>query len=349
MATLHIGGFPIGPHHEPFIIAEIAQAHDGSLGTAHAYIDAVADAGGRAIKFQTHIAEAESTPGEPFRVKFSKQDASRFEYWKRMEFTEEQWVGLYEHTKDRGMAFISSPFSVEAVELLARTGVDAFKIGSGETNNPHLMRAMARYGKPVLVSSGMSTWDEIHDAYNLVNSLNLPLGLFQCTSMYPTPHDKVGLNVLRDMLDRFDCPVGLSDHTGKIYSSLAAVAHGANMLEVHVVFHRGLFGPDVSSSLTFDEFAQLNEGANAIFEIERYPLEKDAMAEELGRMRQLFNKSVAVRNALNEGDVLEADNLTVKKPGTGIPANKLEELVGKKVLRAVAANSLLTPEDIELS
>lgn len=347
MDSLHIGGFPIGPHHEPFIIAEIGQAHDGSLGMAHAYIDAVADAGGRAIKFQTHIAEAESTPGEPFRVKFSKQDATRFEYWKRMEFTESQWAGLYDHTKERGMAFISSPFSVEAVELLARTGVDAYKIGSGETNNPHLMRAMARHGKPVLVSSGMSTWDEIHDAVNLVASLQLPVGLFQCTSMYPTPHDKVGLNVLREMRERFSCPVGLSDHTGHIYSSLAAVSHGANLLEVHVVFHKGLFGPDVSSSLTFDQFAQLNEGANAIFEIERYPLDKDAMAEELGRMRQLFNKSVAVRKAVNKGEVLTAENLTVKKPGTGIPAGKLEELVGMKVLRDVAANSLLQIEDLE--
>ena len=123
---------PVGTSQACYIVAEMAQAHDGSLGTAHAYIDAIAKAGADAIKFQTHIAAAESTPSEPWRVKFSPQDATRYDYWKRMEFTEKQWHGLKKHADERGLKFLSSPFSVEAVELLTRVGVAAWKVASGE-------------------------------------------------------------------------------------------------------------------------------------------------------------------------------------------------------------------------
>ena len=130
------------------IIAEVAQAHDGSLGMAHAYIDAIANAGADAVKFQTHIASAESTPGEPWRVKFSQQDATRYDYWKRMEFTEEQWQGLKKHADERGLKFLSSPFSVEAVELLTRVGVAAWKVASGEVSNVRCLIASLPRGYP---------------------------------------------------------------------------------------------------------------------------------------------------------------------------------------------------------
>ena len=146
------------------IIGEIAQTHDGSLGTAHAYIDAVANAGADAIKFQTHIAAAESTPGEPWRVKFSRQDATRFEYWRRMEFSQEQWHGLAAHARERGLLFLSSAFSPEAVDLLERVGVPGWKVGAGEVSNLPLLEKMARTGKPVILSSGMSDWAELDAA-----------------------------------------------------------------------------------------------------------------------------------------------------------------------------------------
>jgi N,N'-diacetyllegionaminate synthase len=143
------------------IIGEVAQMHDGSLGTAHAYIDAVAGAGADGVKFQTHIAAAESTPGEPWRVKFSPQDSTRYQYWKRMEFSEEQWRGLAEHARDRGLIFLSSAFSAEAVELLERLGMAAWKVGAGEVSNLPLIERMARTGRPVLLSSGMSGWADV--------------------------------------------------------------------------------------------------------------------------------------------------------------------------------------------
>src|SRR5262249_62163091 len=162
------------------IIGEVAQTHDGSLGAAHAYIDAVAHAGADAVKFQTHIASAESTPGEPWRVKFSRQDASRYDYWKRMEFTEEHWLGLSEHANEQGLFFLSSAFSAEAVELLERVGVPAWKVGSGEVSNLPLLAKMAQTGKPVILSSGLSDWDELDSAGNCVRENRAPCARRQC-------------------------------------------------------------------------------------------------------------------------------------------------------------------------
>ena len=138
------------------IIGEVAQAHDGSLGFAHAFIDAIANAGADAVKFQTHIAAAESTPAEPWRVKFSPQDQTRYDYWQRMEFSEAQWLGLKQHAEARGLLFLSSPFSVEAVELLSRVGVAAWKIASGEVSSRQMFERISATRLPVLLSTGMS-------------------------------------------------------------------------------------------------------------------------------------------------------------------------------------------------
>src|SRR5262245_57498592 len=162
------------------IVGEVAQAHDGSLGVAHSYIDAIANAGADAVKFQTHIAAAESTPAEPWRVKFSPQDATRFDYWKRMEFTSDQWAGLKTHASEKGLLFFSSPFSPEAVDLLTNIGVAAWKIASGEVGNISLFETMADTGLPFLISTGMSTWAEIDVAIEAVARRRLPYALLQC-------------------------------------------------------------------------------------------------------------------------------------------------------------------------
>ena len=168
-----------------FVIGEVGLAHDGSLGYAHAFIDEVARAGADAVKFQTHIAEAESTPSEPFRVAFSRQDASRYDYWKRMEFTESQWRELASHASERGLVFLSSPFSVEAVELLTRVGMAMWKVPSGEIGSVALLDAMISTGRPVLLSSGMSDLRELDAAVERVRRAGLPLAVLQCTTAYP--------------------------------------------------------------------------------------------------------------------------------------------------------------------
>ena len=262
------------------IIGEVAQAHDGSLGMAHAYIEAIANAGADAVKFQTHIATAESTPLEPWRVKFSPQDATRFDYWRRMEFTEEQWCGLKLHAEQRGLKFLSSPFSVEAVELLTRVGVAAWKIASGEVSNVQMLDHILSTHLPVIVSTGMSSLDEIDATVARLRAKGVPLTLLQCTSLYPCPPEKIGLNLISFFAERYGCDVGLSDHSGTIYPGLAAATLGAKVLEVHVTFSRQMFGPDVAASLTTTELRQLVDGVRFIENMVTHPLKKDDLLPE---------------------------------------------------------------------
>ena len=329
------------------VIAEVAQAHDGSLGNAHAYIDAVAAAGADAIKFQTHIAAAESTRAEPWRVKFSRQDATRFDYWTRMQFTEPQWRDLAAHARDAGLVFLSTPFSFEAVDLLERLDVPAWKVGSGEVNNLPLLAYMARTKKPVLLSSGMSPWADLDAAVATIRDQGATVALFQCTTAYPCPPEQIGLNVMEELRTRYGCPVGLSDHSGTIYPGLAPATLGANMVEVHVVFSRECFGPDTPASVTTRELAQLVEGIRFIETMRAHPVNKDAMAAEKAEARRIFGKSLVAARDLPAGHLLGRDDLALKKPGTGIPAAKLEAYVGRRVTRALPFDTLLTEDDVE--
>ena len=341
---LKIGGHSVGTDKPCMIIAEVAQAHDGSLGTAHAYIDAVADCGADAVKFQTHIAAAESTPDEPWRIKFSPQDTTRYDYWKRMEFTEAQWVGLKRHADERGLLFLSSPFSFQAVDLLDRIGVAAWKIPSGETANTPMLDRMLATGLPVLLSTGMSPQSEIDDAVQHIRKSGVPLVIFQCTSAYPCPPEKVGLNLISSFRERYDCPVGLSDHSGTIYPGLAAVTLGIQMLEVHVTFSREMFGPDVPASITTAELRQLVEGIRFIEKMTTNPVDKEEMARDMEALRNMFTKSVVARKDLPAGTVLQLEHLTLKKPGTGIPAARLPEVIGRRLKEPVKADALI-PQD----
>ena len=329
------------------VVGEVAQAHDGSLGFAHAFIDAIAAAGADAVKFQTHIASAESTPAEPWRVRFSSQDARRYDYWKRMEFSEDAWHGLKKHAEERNLWFLSSPFSVEAIELLERVGVAAWKVASGETSNLPFLERLTRDGRPVLLSTGMSSTEEIDRAVELIQSRGRALAVMQCTSAYPCPPEKVGLNLISQFRERYGCAVGLSDHSGTIYPGLAAATLGIDILEVHVTLSRDMFGPDVPASLTPVELKQLTDGIQFIERMSANPLDKDESARETAPLHDLFTKSVVARIDLPAGTVLTAEHLTAKKPGTGIPAGRLPEVVGARLARAVAADQLLSEGDLE--
>ena len=330
------------------IIGEVGQAHDGSLGLAHAFIDAIADAGADAVKFQTHIAAAESTPSEPWRVKFSPQDNSRYEYWKRMEFSEEQWRGLRQHCDDRQVLFLSSPFSIEAVELLERVGVPAWKVASGELTNDQLLARILQTRLPVIISTGMSPLTEIDVAVKKAKSVDVAVAVLQCTTAYPCPPERVGLNMLSLYRDRYDAAVGLSDHSGTIYPGLAAAAIGLDVLEVHVTLSREMFGPDVPASVTTAELRQLVEGVRFIERMKGAPVDKMEVSREAAALRSLFTKSVVARVRLAKGTVLRAEHLAVKKPGTGIPASRLPSLIGRRTLRAIEPDELLAESDVQL-
>lgn len=332
--------------HKPYLIAEIAQAHDGSLGVAHAYIDAVAKTGVQAIKFQLHLAEAESSIHEPFRVKFSFEDDTRFDYWKRMEFTLDQWKGLKKHCDDVGLDFICSPFSNLAVDWLEEIGVKMYKIGSGEVNNFLLLEKVAQTRKPVILSSGMSNLAELDQAVAFLREKGVDFSILQCTTAYPTKPEQYGLNVIRELKERYQVPVGFSDHSAKIETGIAAVALGAEILEFHVVFDRAMFGPDAIASLTLQEAAQL---ANAVRDIQTalsVQVNKDDNSA-FGELKNIFEKSLAVNKDLPAGHVISFDDLESKKPkGFGMPASGFRDVIGRTLAVAKTRWDFLKEEDL---
>lgn len=344
---LNVGKHTVGVGHPTFVIAEIGQAHDGSLGTAHAYIDAVARAGADAVKFQTHIAQAESTPEETFRVNVFPQDATRFDYWRRMEFTKEQWAGLARHAREVNLTFLSTPFSPEAVELLENIGVPTWKIGSGDISNWPLLERVSQTGLPVLLSSGLSSWQDMDDAVACVKKNGAQVALMQCTTSYPCPPEKTGLNVLEQLRSRYECPVGLSDHSGTIFASLAAVTLGANLIEVHTTFSKECFGPDVTSSVTTAELAELVRGIRFVEKALSSPVLKDEEALERSNTKVLFGRSLVSKRPLSAGQTLQLDDVAFKKPGTGIAATRRDEFIGRRIARTISVNQILKESDFE--
>lgn len=329
------------------IIAEIAQAHDGSLGILHSFIDALSGSGAAAIKFQMHIAQAESSPLEPFRVHFSYQDASRFDYWKRMELSFEQWREVKSHCESLGFEFLCSPFSVAAVEVLESLNVARYKIGSGEVTNFLLLHHVAQTKKPILLSSGMSSFAELDRAIDFLRPYGNPVSILQCTTKYPTPPSLWGLNVIKELRERYGLPVGYSDHSGTMSAGIAAVALGARILEAHVAFDRRMFGPDAKASLEIDEFVQLVQHIRMLEEALEHPVDKSS-ASNFAAEKAIFEKALAVRTDLAAGHILKLEDLESKKPSSaGIPSCRFMDAVGRKLARSLKAHEFLTEQDLQ--
>lgn len=328
------------------LIAEVAQAHDGRIEEAHKYIEAVAKTGVNVIKFQTHIADAESSMYEPFRIRFSN-DKTRFDYWKRMEFTLKEWKELKSHCDDVGLEFMSSPFSNAAVDLLEEIGVKRYKIGSGEVNNFVLLNKIALTGKPVIISSGMSSFEELDHTVSFLKQRNIEYSILQCTTSYPTEPAQYGLNVIGEFKDRYAVPIGFSDHSASKEACIAAAALGAKILEFHVVFDKNSGGPDASSSLTLEETSEL---VNAVRNIElafQYPIDKSNNTN-FKLLKSIFEKSLAVNKNLKSGHILTFEDLETKKPkGYGILASEYEKIIGRRLIKDLKKWSFLNFDDIE--
>ena len=327
------------------IIAEIAQAHDGNIETAHSYIDAVSKTGCDVIKFQTHIADAESSIYEPFRVRFS-DDKTRFDYWKRMEFTLEQWKEIKKHCDEVGLEFMSSPFSNAAVDLLEYVGVKRYKIGSGEINNFVLLEKIANTNKPIILSSGMSSYEELDKTVEFLKSRNVSYSILQCTTAYPTNPKEYGFNVIQELKKRYEVPIGFSDHSSSIEACIAAVAIGAEILEFHITFSKEFDLPDAKSSLTIEETTSLVKAVNNIEVALQHPIDKRDNAK-FNDLKQIFEKSLAVNKNLKKGDVITFSDLETKKPkGYGILASKYETILGKKLNKDLSQWSFLNYKDL---
>ena len=330
----------------PYIIAEIGQAHEGSLGILYSYIDALAATGVDAVKFQMHISEAESSEHEPFRVQFSLEDATRFDYWKRMGFTLAQWKGIKQHCDAKGLDFICSPFSNLAVDWLEAIGVEQYKIGSGEVNNFLLLDKIAQTGKPIILSSGMSSYDELDQTVAFLKERNVHFSILQCTTAYPTQPEQYGLNVIQELKKRYNVPVGFSDHSAKIATCIAATALGASILEFHVVFDRQLFGPDSKSSLTILETQDLVSAVRNLIKALSHPIDKNNNQDFAG-LKQIFEKSLAVNKDLPKNHILTFEDLESKKPkGFGIDASLFADVIGKSLNKDLKQWDFLNEGDL---
>ncbi len=330
-----------------YIIAEIGQTHDGSLGIAHSFIDALSNTGVDAVKFQVHIAEAESSIFEPFRINFSYEDKTRYDYWKRMEFTQDQWAGLKHHCEEKGMDFIPSTFSNAAVNLMERLETQSYKIASGEMTNFLMLQKIAKTGKPIYLSTGMSSYKEIDQTIEFLKPYHNELTLLQCTSFYPTKPEEWGLNVIQEMKERYNIPIGFSDHSGDIFACLAAAALGVEVLEFHFTFNKSMFGPDSCASLIPEQVSELVRGAHKINLARKTCVDKNEN-EKFEDINAIFGKSLAINQDIKKGQIITEDFLEAKKPKSfGIAARDFKAVIGRRLKNDLKKWDFLNESDLQ--
>lgn len=331
-----------------FIIAEVGQAHDGSLGNAHAYVDLAKKTGADAVKFQMHIADIESGPEETWRANFSYQDETRHDYWKRMEFNSEQWFELKRHCDKIGIEFICSAFSQTAALRLADMGVKKFKVASGEIDNSLFISLLNRIGDELLISTGLSSENSISKCLDLIDNPQHRVTVMHCTTEYPTALENVGLSNLTKIIESQKLKnVGFSDHSGNLAVNLLAYSYGARVFESHICFHKSQFGPDTSASLDPESFERM---VNALRDFEKLTdyehgsVDKKMQADN--RIR--FGKTLAYSSKLKNGTVLRFEHLETRKPaGFGVSPSEYQRLIGKNLTQDVLDGQFVQYEHFE--
>jgi len=341
MTTIRIGSREVGPGQPCLIIAEAGINHNGDATLAAELVDAAADAGADVIKFQTHFPEHEMLRGGATAAYVGE---SLFDLLTRTALSREAHFELRDRAARRGILFLSTPFSREAADFLESVGVPAFKTGSGELSNVPLQQHIAHKHRPMIISTGMSTPDEIDRTVQSVRAAGTPFALMHCTSTYPTPYEHVQLGCVTALRDRYDVPVGFSDHTLGSYLAFAAAAVGANLYEKHFTTSRALPGPDQSGSMEPHELKAVVEGIRAI---ERSAGATKQIQPGEQDVRHMANHSVVSLREIPPGRAIGPDDVWVKRPGTGIPASELAKVVGRRSRRAIAADTLLTWDDLE--
>ncbi len=342
METIVLMGREIGPDHVPFVIAEVGINHEGDFQKAKQLVDAAAEAGADCVKFQSHITEAEMIPTDMKPGDIS--DESLWDIIKRCELTEEEERKIQAYCEEKGIIYLCTPFSREAADRLESMNVSAYKIGSGECNNLPLLKHIAGFGKPMILSTGMNDLASVRRSVSVIKDVGAPLMLMHCTSMYPTPYEKVRLGAISQLMEEFDLPVGLSDHSLGIYTALGAVALGACALEKHFTISRDWPGPDVPLSIEPHELAELVKGSRAIFQARGGS--KTVLPEEQPVIDFAYASVVSVA-PIGQGEVFSKENVWVKRPGTGsILASELDRVLGKTAARDIQPECQLTPEDI---
>jgi sialic acid synthase SpsE len=343
MSEITIGSRKIGAEHKPLIVAEIGINHEGSYAKALRMIDDAAAVGCECVKFQSHIIDDEMIPNT---VIPGNANESIWEIMKRCALTQEEEIRLKQYVESKGMLYLSTPFSRAAAVRLEKMGVLAYKIGSGECNNYPLVEHIAGYRRPVILSTGMNDMASIGKSVEILRRKGVPYALLHCTSIYPTPYDKVRLGALIEMSSVFpDAVLGLSDHSHSIYPCLAAVALGASILERHFTSDKSWPGPDIEVSMGPEELRQLIDGSHAIHK--SLGGSKEILKEEQSTIDFAYASVVAIRE-IEKGARLSPDNIWVKRPGTGeIRAEHFNRLIGKKTRTHINVNEQLKWEYVE--
>lgn len=340
MKNITIAGRVIGPDYPPFVIAEIGINHEGDYKKAVRMIDDASAVGCECVKFQSHVVEDEMVPND---VMPGNAKESIWDIMSRCALTEEEEYKLKQYTESRNMIFVSTPFSRAAAERLERLGVAAYKIGSGECNNYPLVEHIARYGKPVILSTGMNDIESIRKSVEILRRHKIPYALMHCTSIYPTPYNKVRLGALRELAAAFpEAVLGLSDHSKSNYPCLGAAALGASLLERHFTSDKTWPGPDIEISMDPHELRDLIEGSRAIHQA--LGGKKEILRDEQPTIDFAYACVVAISD-ISAGEEFTRENIWVKRPGTGdIKAEHFSGLLGKKARTGIKKNSQIRRE-----
>jgi N-acetylneuraminate synthase len=341
--TFQVAGRTIGDG-RCFIIAEAGVNHDGDADRALALVDAAADAGADAVKFQTFSADRIVTADAP-KARYQARDAAatQRDMLRRLELDEAAHRRLAAHAAERGLVFLSSPFDEESADLLDKLGVAAFKIPSGELINSPLLRHIAAKRRPMIVSTGMATLDEVRVAVDVIGAAGgAALALLHCVSAYPAEPQDANLRAMATLRQAFAVPVGWSDHILGSEAALAAAALGAAVLEKHLTLDRTLPGPDHAASFEPDEFAALVRGVR-IIEAALGSGEKRPTEAEL-EIAAVARKSIVAARWLAAGHVLSPSDVVLRRPGTGLPPAMLERILGRRTTRPIEQGALLREE-----
>ncbi len=343
MTEFAIAGRNIGPDHPPLTIVEVGINHEGDVEKAIAIVDAAAAAGAELVKFQCHITEKEMVPTDMTPGEISSERL--WDIIKRCELTEAEERRVQAYCAEKGVIYLSTPFSREAADRLHAMDVPAFKIGSGECNNLPLLDHIARFGKPMILSTGMNELASVKRSVEVLKG-RVPFALMHCTSMYPTPYEKVRLGAINDLMQAFPgVPVGLSDHSLKIWTCLGAVALGACVLEKHFTISRNWPGPDTGISIEPDELKDMIEGSRAVWQARGGC--KTVLPEEQPVIDFAYATVVSIA-AIKAGDAFSLDNIWVKRPGTGpLKADRFSDLIGRRAKRDIPAEQHVSPSDVD--
>ncbi len=344
MNEINISGRKIGLDYDPLVIAEIGINHGGDIKEAFKLVDAAYTAGAEVVKHQTHVVDDEMS-GAAKEVIPGNTENSIYEIIAECALNEDDEVKLKEYVESKGMIFISTPFSRAAADRLERMGVSAYKIGSGECNNYPLLKHVASFGKPIILSTGMNTIKSVAKAVKIFEDFKIQYALLHTTNLYPTPPELVRLGAMSELKGKFpNAIIGLSDHTTDNLACFGAVALGASILERHFTDSMSRNGPDIVCSMDVDACKQLIDGSK-ILKLERGG-KKEATKEEQVTMDFAFATVVSI-SPIKKGEIFTKENLWVKRPGTGaIPAEDYESILGKSASKDVAFDTHLDILDI---